>query len=203
MYGTSLSPFARKVLFCIAEKGLSTEHAAVGPHDENEDFRACSPFGKVPGFEDGDFRIADSSAICHYLEKKYPANPIFPATPEGFARVVWFEEYSDTVMFSAVSKIFGNLFVKPRRYKMEPDMAAVELGIKELPGIFSYLESQINGPFLVGDSLTLADIAVVCPFVNLAMVGHAPDPASYPKLVAYIAAIQARPTFVAIRDPKP
>lgn len=203
VYGTSISPFARKVLFCIAEKGLTTDHVAIPPHDANEGFRACSPFGKLPGFADGDFRMADSSAICHYLEKKYPANPIFPATPEGFARVVWFEEFSDTIMFAAVGKIFGNLFVKPRLFKMEPDMVAVEQGISELPALFAYLESQIDGPFLVGDSLTLADMAVVCPFVNLGMVGHSPDPATYPKLVAYIAGIQARPAFVGIRDPKP
>jgi glutathione S-transferase len=202
VYGTSVSPFARKVLFCIAEKGLSAEHKPVTPHADDAAFRAASPFGKLPGFSDGDFSIADSSAICHYLEKKYPANPVFPTTPEGFARVVWFEEFSDTILFSAVGKIFGNLFVKPRLFKMEPDMVAVEQGIKELPAAFDYLESQINGPFLVGSSLTLADIAIACPFVNLAMVNHAPDPATYPKLTAYIAAIQARPAFAAIHDPK-
>lgn len=203
VYGTSVSPFARKVLFCIAEKGLTAEHIPVMPRDEGEAFRACSPFGKLPGFADGDFKIADSSAICHYLEKKYPEKPMFPATPEGFARVIWFEEYSDTIMFAVIGKVFGNLFVKPRLFKLEPDMAAVEEGVAELPSIYDYLESQINGPFLVGDSLTLADIAIASPFVNLAMVKYAPDQAKWPKLVAYLAAIQARPAFAAIRDPKP
>jgi glutathione S-transferase len=49
--------------------------------------------------------------------------------------------------------------------------------------------------YLVGDRLTLADIAVASPFVNTAHCGIVPDAATYPKLTAYLAAIWARPGF--------
>jgi glutathione S-transferase len=62
--------------------------------------------------------------------------------------------------------------------------------------LFAYLEGVIPASgYLVGDTLTLADISVASPFVNLAHAGVAPDAGSYPKLAAYIAAIHARPSF--------
>jgi glutathione S-transferase len=202
VYGTSISPFVRKVLFLMGEKGIKTEHLPILPNSTDEAFRACSPFGKLPGFSDGDFKIADSSAICHYLEKKFPETPLLPSNPEDLARVIWFEEFHDTVMFPTMVKIFFNLFLKPRLFQQEPDLAAAQVGIDELPALYDYLESQINGPFLVGNKISLADISLACPFVNLAMVKQVPDPAKWPKLVGYIAGLQSRPAFMAISDPK-
>ena len=49
--------------------------------------------------------------------------------------------------------------------------------------------------FLVEDRLTLADIAVASPFVNLSHVSIAIDPERYPKTKAYVEAILARPSF--------
>jgi glutathione S-transferase len=101
-----------------------------------------------------------------------------------------------------MGKIFFNLFLKPKMYQQEPDMAAAQVGIDELPPLYDYLESQINGPFLVGNQISLADISLACPFVNLAMAKQVPDAAKWPKLVAYIAGLQSRPAFVAISDAK-
>ncbi|WP_138983961.1 glutathione S-transferase N-terminal domain-containing protein [Sphingomonas elodea] len=41
--------------------GRKIGHA--GPSSSDPEFRAISPFGKMPGFLDGDFAIADSTAI--------------------------------------------------------------------------------------------------------------------------------------------
>jgi glutathione S-transferase len=202
VYGTSISPFVRKVMFFLGEKGLKTDHVPLFPNSTDEAFRECSPFGKLPGFADGDLKIADSSAICHYLEKKYPETPLLPSKPEDLARVIWFEEFNDTLLFPSMGKIFLNLFLKPKLFGQEADMAAAQVGIDELPPLYDYLESQINGPFLVGNQISLADISLACPFVNLKMVKQIPDPAKWPKLTAYIAGLQSRPAFLAISDPK-
>jgi glutathione S-transferase len=201
VYGSSLSPFVRKVLVTIAEKGLTTEHKPLFPGDKTPEFRATSPLGKFPGFADGDFKLADSSAICHYLERKYPTPPLFPAGAEAFGRTVWFDEYSDTVLFSSVVKVFWNLVVMKAMNLGAPDMVAVETALKdELPPMFSYLESQISGAYLVGDSFSLADIAIASPFVNLKIAGHPLDAARWPKLAAYLGPILARPSFVKAKD---
>jgi glutathione S-transferase len=78
------------------------------------------------------------------------------------------------------------------------DDAAVEAGKAELLPMWDYLESVIPASgFLVGDQFTLADIAVAAPMVNTAHVGYSPDPATYPKLTAYLAGIWARPSYAA------
>jgi glutathione S-transferase len=203
VYGSSLSPFVRKTLGFAYEKGLAVEHVPVTPQAAQPEFRACSPLGKIPGFADGDYRLADSTAICNYLERKYPNPSLFAATPEDIGRMVWLEEFSDTVLVAAAGKVFFNLIVKPNLFKQPPDMAVVDTALtKELPPLFDYLEAQVKGPFLVGDRLTLADIALHCPFVNLKLAGHPLDAARWPKLGGYLAGLLARPALARIRDPR-
>ena len=204
VYGSSLSPFVRKTLTFIGEKGLSAEHVPLRPHAELPAFRATSPLGRIPGFADGDYKLADSSAICHYLERKYPTPALFPARAEDVGRMLWFEEFSDTVLIPASGKVFFQLRVRPALLKQPPDMAIVDQALtKELPPLLDYLEHQVSGPFLVGGALSLADIAIHCSFVNLKIAGHPLDAARWPKLGGYVAGLLARPAFARVTDPKP
>jgi glutathione S-transferase len=204
VYGSSLSPFVRKTLTFIGEKGLTAEHVPVVPHDPLPAFCATSPLGRIPGFADGDYELADSSAICHYLERKYPTPALFPAGPEEVGRMLWFEEFSDTVLVPAAGKVFFQLRVRPALLKEPPDMAIVDQALtKEIPPLLDYLERQISGPFLVGGKMSLADIAVHCIFVNLKIAGHPLDAARWPKLGGYVASLLARPAFARVTDPKP
>ena len=70
----------------------------------------------------------------------------------------------------------------------------------ELPPILDYLErvAPDGDGFLVGDSLTLADLAVASPFANFRHMGTALDPERYPKTIAYAARILDRPSFRAM-----
>ena len=201
VYGSSLSPFVRKTRVFIAEKGLTAEYKPLPPHAPLPEFRACSPLGKIPAFVDGDFHISDSSAICHYLERKHPEPALFPASPADFARTVWYEEFADISLIGAAGKVFFNLVVKKLMQIGEPDMAAVEGALStELPPLFTYLEDRVDGPYLVGDRLTLADIAIASPFVNLQLAGHPLDAARWPKLAGWLGPILARPSFVNAKD---
>jgi len=203
VYGSSLSPFARKVLTFIGEKGLAAEHQPIRPQASLPEFRACSPLGKIPALSDGAYRLADSSAICHYLERKYPEPALFPAGAEDLGRMLWFEEFNDTVLVPAAGKVFFQLRVRPTLFNEQPDMAVVEQALaKDLPPLCDYLEQQIGGPFLVGGRLSLADIAVHCPFVNLKLAGHPLDARRWPKLAGYLAGLLSRPAFARVRDPQ-
>lgn len=196
LYGAPLSPFVRKVAAFAAEKGLDLEKVPVGLGDPNPDFLACSPFRKMPGFADGDFKISDSTAIVTYLEAKYPDPALIPADPADRARTIWFDEFADTIVTAAGGKIFFNRIVSPKFMGKPGDEEAAKQGEAEMVSVYDYLESVIPASgFLVADQLTLADIAVASPFVNVAHCGIAPDAAAYPKLVAYLASILGRPSF--------
>lgn len=200
VYGSTLSPYVRKVMVFGAEKGLDMELQLAGAGRGGPDFEAASPFRKMPGFKDGDFLISDSSAIVTYLEAKYPNPNLIPEAPETRARTIWFDELADTLIMAAGGAIFGNRFVFPRFLQREPDHAAANAAERDqLPPLFDYLESVIPASgFLVEDRLTLADIAVASPFATLGCIGVCVDAARWPKTAAYVAAIHARPSFAAI-----
>lgn len=196
LYGAPLSPFVRKVMAYAAEKGIELELIPVGIGDPNPDFIACSPFRKMPGFRDGDFAISDSTAIITYLEAKFPEPAMLPADPAERARTIWFEEFADTIVSAAGGKIFFNRVVSPKFLGKPGDEEAAKQGEADMVAIYDYLEGVIPASgYLVGDRLTLADIAVASPFVNTAHCDIIPDAAKYPKLTAYLAAVWMRPGF--------
>jgi glutathione S-transferase len=201
VHGSTLSPFVRKVMVFAAEKGLAVENRATAPGPKTPEFLAMSPFGKIPAFEDGDYQLCDSSAIVHYLEAKHPEPRLLPADPRALGRVIWFDEYADTIMFAAAAPIFFNRIVAPLMGIPADLSAADKAQADALPPLLDYLEGVIPASgFLVGDSFSLADISVVSPFVNLDHAAATIDAATYPKLAAYVAGILARQSFAAMVD---
>ena len=200
LYGSSLSPYARKVLAFAAEKGIELELKPTGsaPGQPSDEFLEASPFRKMPAFRDGDFTLADSSAIVHYLEAKHPVPALIPADAKLRGKTIWFEEFADTVLVSCGAKIFFNLVVAPRFLGMPGDPeAARQAELNDLPPILDYLERAVpcDGGYLVGDELTLADIAVASPFANFRHTNTRVDPERYPRTVAYADRILERPSL--------
>jgi len=197
VYGSSLSPFVRKVLAFAAEKGIEVESKALGLGSQDPDFLAASPFRKIPAFSDGDFSISDSSAIITYLEAIQSEPNLIPADPKARARTIWYDEFADTILFACGGKMFFNRVVAPKFLGQPGDEeVANKAECEELPPLIDYLEGMIPASgFLVEDRLTLADIAVASPFANLRHINVVVDPARHPKTRAYVEAILARPSF--------
>ena len=196
VYGSSMSPYVRKVLAFAAEKGIDVESKPLGLNSDDPDFLAVSPFKKIPAFRDGDFGISDSSAIIFYLDALKPEPELIPADPKSRARAIWFDEFADTIMGACGTKMFFNRIVAPKFLKREGDLAVAEKAeCEELPPILDYLERVIpESGFLVEDRLTLADIAVASPFANFRHLGlDCLD--GRPKLAAYVEAMLSRPSF--------
>ena len=101
VFGALLSPFVRKVCLVAEEKGIAYELVMTGPGSSNPDFAAASPFGKIPALKDGDYTLANSTAIITYLEARHPAHPMLPADPQARGRAMWFDEFADTILAGA------------------------------------------------------------------------------------------------------
>ena len=198
IYGSSLSPYVRKVLAFATEKGIEIDLQPTGFPDRSHAFCEASPFKKMPAMRDGDFCLADSTAIVHYLEAKNPEPALIPQDPQLLGKTIWFEEFADTIMFACGAKMFFNRIVAPRFMGREGDLAAADAAERdELPPILDYLERIIpdGDGYLVGDGLTLADIAVASPFANFRHMNTELDAARYPRTIAYVTRILDRPSF--------
>ncbi len=200
IYGATMSPFVRKVLAAGAEKGMALESIQIGLGSKDPEFLACSPFRKIPALRDGDYTLCDSSAIIQYLEAIQPEPALIPAEPRLRGKTIWFDEFADTILVGAAGKVFFNRVVSPRFLGRPGDLAlAASAETVELPPIFAYIETMLpDSGHLVGDRLTLADIAVASPFANLEHAGVVPDAATYPRLTGFVAAMLARPSFAAM-----
>lgn len=200
LYGSSLSPFVRKVLAYAGEKGIELELKPTGtaPGQPSDEFLEASPLRKMPALRDGDFTLPDSSAIIQYLEGKYPEPQLIPTDPRERGLAIWFEEFGDTVLCACGAKMFYNRVVLPRFFGKEGDeQAAKAAEEQELPPLLDYLESVVPEPggFLVGGRITLADIAVASGFANFDHLGCRRDTARHGRVYAYVDSILSRPSF--------
>ena len=194
LYGFPLSPFVRKVAVAAAEKGLDYEWILSNPNEPTEEFLAVSPFRKIPGFADGDFKLADSTAISVYLDAKYPEPPLIPAEPEARGRAIWFEETADSIMVPAGIGVVFNRFLKPVIFGQEGDEDAALESERKLGPVMDYLESQCGGGWLDGE-FSIGDIAVASVIRTMAYGRWEPDAAKYPLTVAWYGRVCARPAW--------
>jgi glutathione S-transferase len=203
VYGAFGSPFVRKVLVAMAEKGIAFDHEQVIPFGVTPEYRKISPLGKIPAFRDGDKTLADSSVIIAYLERTRPEHPLFPPDPYDYARALWFEEYGDGGLAPIMGgKVFFPKVIAPRFFKREPNLAEIQKVVdEELPPMFDYLEGEIgNKEFLVANKFSVADIGIATQFVNFMLAGYSVDAKRWPKLSAFLERIHTRPSFKRVID---
>ena len=209
VYGTPMSPFVRKVEVVLREKGLPYDFETVNIMAKPDWFMAISPMGRIPvlrdrrkGMEGVAGTIPDSSAICAFLEADTPVPGLYPKDPYLLGRALWLEEYADSEMAATIGFNLFRPILFPRMQGKPSDLeTARRTWHEKLPRMFDYMESQLDGrPWLVGDVMTIADIALACQMTNLALVAGLPDASRWPALVAHARRLAARPSFKANLD---
>ena len=86
LYGFDVSNYFNMIKLALYRKGLDYEVEIVYPNQEPE-FLAKSPMGKVPALETDDGIIVETNIIMEYLDAKYPDKPLYPSDPFAQARV--------------------------------------------------------------------------------------------------------------------
>ncbi len=203
IYGSPVSPFVRKVAALCLEKGADFEIEAVNVFDPPEWFREISPMKRIPVLRDRsiaeegpDGTIADSSAICAYIEAKYPETPLIPHDAYAMGRALMLEEYGDTIVAMATGMgMFRPIFFALNQGK-EPDVAAAKQAWSDkLPPVLSYLEGLLgSSDYFVGDALTIADVTITCCLMQGMLVADMPLD-DYPKLAAHTKRMMQRPSI--------
>lgn len=196
VHGSPISPFVRKVLVCLAEKGVKHEVNPISPFPPPESHLKISPLGKIPALTDGGLAIPDSAAICGYIEKKFPEVPMYPVDTSDYGRALWYSVWADNELPKATASLFFNR-VAVKMMGREPDEAVIQKIISDVqPGIFDYLEAEIGDKtYLVGDSLSIADVAITCQFVQMMYSGESLPASSHPNIARYVDNHMRRDSF--------
>lgn len=201
VYGAPLSPFVRKVRLFLAEKALDYQLEIILPFGQPEWYRDLNPLGRIPALKDGDLRLADSSVICQYLDDKHAELPsLLGENAEQRAQVRWLEKYADYELAPLCTfTVFRNRALKPRMGQ-SCDEAAVQKALHEkLPTHFDYLEKTLGtAEYLVGNSLTLADLALTCQLINMQHGDEQLNAQRWPNLSAHYARTVARTSVQAV-----
>jgi len=204
LYGAPLSPFVRKADAVLREKGVPFELESVNIMPMPEWFQEISPARRIPVLRDTEIgkegpagTLPDSSAICAYIEKKHPEPAVYPADPYEYGRAIWLEEYCDTELAGQVGMGIFRPIQFARFSGKEPDLeTAAATWNEKLPRHFDYLEGELDGGgFLVGDRLSIADIALGCQLMQLDFVVGLPPAARWPGLAAFGERMRARESF--------
>jgi glutathione S-transferase len=201
IYGMRASPFVRKTLWALAEKGIAHEVVPAGFGAGGEAFEKASPFRKFPAMSDGDFSLCDSSAIIAYVEALHPDTALIPAEPRARARTIWFDEFADTIMQPAILPIFFHRLVAGLRGVPADPAKADEAERDAVPPVLDYLEGVVpDDGFLVDGRLTLADIAVASMLVNLSYASGLLKDGGWPKTARWLGSILARPALAGVLE---
>ena len=204
VYGTPVSPFVRKVEVVLKHQGVDYDFENINIMDMPDWFLEISPARRVPVLRDRSVSaegvpgtIADSSAICAYLERKLEAG-LYGESAFDTGRAVWLEEYADTELALPLGMQLFRPILFPRMAGKESDLDTARKTWNEvLPAKFDYLENALDGnEFFVGGRFSIADIAVGAQMTQLDLVAGTPDTARWPGLATHTHAMKARPGFV-------
>lgn len=199
LYGSSLSPYVRKVVLVLEHKRIPYEQDPLSPLvNPSEEFLRISPLRKIPVLRDGDFVLPDSSVICRYLEDAHPEPALYPRDVRARAFACWLEEFSDTKLAISLAAIAGERLFKPLVMKQPTDAANVARVLREeLPEPLAYLESVAPSDGYFCGELSIADLALAAAFTNARYARDAPDPSAHPKLAALLERVWTTPLLAA------
>jgi glutathione S-transferase len=162
IWGRANSVNVQKVLWCLAELDLAHERTdagmAFGKNNE-PDYLAMNPNGRVPTLIDGDFVLWESNSIMRYLVLAYaPASPIYPTAPKRRAGVDRWLDWTLSTLQPVDRPVFWALVRTPPEQR---DMVKIEKDVDAEAVQWRIIDAQVaSRRFIEGDDFSIADIAL-------------------------------------------
>ena len=162
IYDFALAPNPRRLRIFVAEKGLKIPIEQVDiftGQNRTPEMLAKNPAGGLPVMElDDGTHMAESVAICRYLEGLHPEPNMMGKDSREQAEIEMWNRRVELGLFSAAGRAFqhtNELF--KARLKQFPEYGETQR--EAVTQQLQWLDAQIgNKPFIAGDRFTIADI---------------------------------------------
>ncbi|PUB17000.1 FtsZ-binding protein FzlA [Yoonia sediminilitoris] len=196
LYHYPLSPFSRKVRLALAEKKLEVELVEERYWVADTDFLRRNPAGKVPVLKMDGRTMADSTAICEFLEEKFPTPALLPRDAhmryEARRLVGWFD---DKFYHEVTKKLTGERVFRKVMGTGYPDSTNVKAGAKAIKYHLDYMAQLLDERrWLAGNDMTLADFAAAAQLSCLDYTSDV-DWNRHEVVKDWYAKIKSRPAF--------
>jgi len=155
--GGPASNYVWMVRIACAEKRVPYTLVPVMPHTPDVD--AIHPLGKIPVMRYGDVTLAESRAICFYLERTFDGPPLVPPDPIKAAQVEqWISLVNTSIDPVWIRQYVGAGYIFPGTPDKSPNRAAIDAALPKMEQQFPVMNEAVKSGFFVGTSFTLADI---------------------------------------------
>ncbi|MEO8157900.1 MAG: glutathione S-transferase N-terminal domain-containing protein [Betaproteobacteria bacterium] len=159
LYASPGSSFARKIRVMMLEKNVSHEVVLLNLWEPN-DYQTVNPIGKVPALKLDDGRVLiNSPLIADYVDGKYPSPRFIPADPDARLEVRRWEAVADGAMDAIAASMYETRFhdeAARSQVWLDRQRGKIDAGLAALDGFLG------NRAWLVGDTMSLADLAIAC-----------------------------------------
>jgi glutathione S-transferase len=197
LYDLKTGTSTRRVRIFLAEKGVKLPTVEVDMlKGENKDpnYLAKNPMGTMPLLElDDGTQLAESVAICRYVEELHPEPPLFGTTPVERALFEMGNRRMELELLIPIMDHFvhSSAFYKERLTQMA-DVA--RRGHMRAQDRMHWLDGELaKRPFIAGDRYTIADITAQCALILGKNTGT-PIPADSPHFARWFSEVSKRPT---------
>ena len=199
LFHVPLSPFCRKVRLVLAEKKIEVELVEERYREKDPDFLRRNPAAKVPVIRLDGKMMAESAAICEYLEETRPDPALMPSDPDGryeVRRMVsWFD---DKFHHEVTSKLLYERVNKKVTGEGYPDSRNVKSGARAIKYHLDYMAWLLDHRrWLAGDALSLADFTAAAHLSSLDYISDV-DWNRHAVVKDWYAKIKSRPAFRSI-----
>ncbi|KAI8620697.1 hypothetical protein BC830DRAFT_1097723 [Chytriomyces sp. MP71] len=159
------NPRVAKALIAAKYNGIEVEVVPVemGKSNKTPEFLKKFPLGKVPAFESNDgFTLYESNAIAFYVAAYKQGTELLGASPKESAKIQQFIGIADNeITPAAATWLFPILGWMPNN---EQNTNKAKEDIKKVLAALN--EHLLHHTYLVGETITLADITVVTALLN-------------------------------------
>jgi glutathione S-transferase len=139
------------------EKGVPYSLVPVMPHTPEVD--AIHPLGKIPALRHGNLVLAESRAICFYVDHAFDGPPLVSRDPAEGAKIEQWISIVNTHFDVLVARPYVGAYFFPGTSDGWPNRAIIEPALPKLESQFAMLDRAVaRTGHLVGTSFTLADM---------------------------------------------